>query len=258
MIMKNLTLSLAVVALAAACPAQDAFREARRISPTSWDHTPDVWYHAITSEGGGLALDGTNGFRSQTGRDTQGGSNFVWGYFQPVTLEDGDRLRLTFRLEVWEVPSQGNNIRFGFFDSGGTRQLGDVRGTPAVLKRDDRGYFYRLATHPDSAAGNVSRYHASGVDGNRVALTSNFGRQEQLGRNVGTGVLLNNGSRTVDFELMRIGDVLRIETRFNGNLQDGGREVENPMTWTFDSIVFSAVAANFEYRVANVQVRRLK
>ncbi|HEX8291953.1 MAG TPA: pectinesterase family protein [Pyrinomonadaceae bacterium] len=80
-----------------------------------------------------------------------GGSEGFWGFFTdgaPVTLGVGDRLKVTARFSVQNINATnlGADLRFGLFDSKGTRTTANTTGginSPSFT--DDPGYATRLS-----------------------------------------------------------------------------------------------------------------
>src|ERR671917_1890386 len=79
-----------------------------------------------------------------------GGSEGFWGFFAdgaPVTLGVGDRLTVSTRFSVQNVGANlGADLRFGLFDSKGTRTTANTTGginSPSFA--DDPGYAARLS-----------------------------------------------------------------------------------------------------------------
>src|SRR5215212_8790796 len=80
-----------------------------------------------------------------------GGSEGFWGFFTdgaPVTLGVGDRLKVSAQFSVQNIntSSLGTDLRFGLFDSKGTRTTANTTGginSPSFS--DDPGYATRLA-----------------------------------------------------------------------------------------------------------------
>ncbi|HEX6183448.1 MAG TPA: pectinesterase family protein, partial [Pyrinomonadaceae bacterium] len=80
-----------------------------------------------------------------------GGSEGFWGFFtdgSPVTLGVGDRLKVSTRFSVQNINATnlGQDLRFGLFDSKGTRTTANTTGginSPTFA--DDPGYATRLA-----------------------------------------------------------------------------------------------------------------
>src|SRR5215217_7999085 len=80
-----------------------------------------------------------------------GGSEGFWGFFTdgaPVTLGVGDRLKVTTKFSVQNVNATnlGADLRFGVFDSKGTRTTANTTGgINSPTFSDDPGYATRLA-----------------------------------------------------------------------------------------------------------------
>lgn len=208
-------------------------------SDFSGDGRPEEIVLANTS--GGVSVERTvSGLLINPGSVTEAGRNFVILPFDAVKLvKDGDFIALNFTLAVKTVPEQGNNIRFGLFDSRETRLPEDSPVPDPVELRDDAGYVFRVATHPESTYGNVSRYYVAEGKLQTAALTGNNGFQKQLGDENLTGSFLSNQSKKTELILTRKGDQIEFKVFFNGNLQTDGRLVEAPPTFRFDQAVFS-------------------
>src|SRR5215211_1688146 len=80
-----------------------------------------------------------------------GGSEGFWGFFTdgaPVTLGVGDRLKVSAQFSVQNIntSSLGADLRFGLFDSKGTRTTANTTGgINSPTFSDDPGYAARLA-----------------------------------------------------------------------------------------------------------------
>jgi hypothetical protein len=199
---------------------------------------PQGWFVCADAdiEASGYTLD----LRPGSGAETT--KNFFVCKFPAVELEkDGDFIAMTFSLKVHNAPEQDNNIRFGLFDSKGTPLDSDVASPEDAVLRDDCGFYFRLATHPDNNTGRVSRYYVSSGNGQATALTSNHGAQRQLGDENLTGAFLNGQQKKVEMILTRQGEAVDFKVLFNGNLQTQGRVVDAPPTYRFDQAVFSIV-----------------
>lgn len=215
---------------------------------------PAGWFVANTA-GGADAVASSGGLEIRSGSKTEQARNFVIRRFAPVSLEkDGDYIAMSFTLANGDVPLQANNVRFGLFFSKDTALAEDSPQPDPSALRDDMGYYFRLATNPDSDAGNVSRYYVSNGDGQTTALTSNLGRQRQLGDENMTGVLRSNQSRKVELILTRQGESLDFKVLFKGNVQTGGRIIENPPTYTLDEAVFSIVAPDMTVQISGLVI----
>jgi hypothetical protein len=176
------------------------------------------------------------------GLDADSSRNFIVCKFPAVTLEKNDDfIVMKFTLKVNNAPAQDNNIRFGLFDSNNTtlESKTSSREDPALC--DDSGFYFRLATHPDSNAGRVSRYYMSLGNGQTPALTSNYGSQHQLGENNLTGAFLSGHEKDIEMILTRRDQAVHFNVFFNGRLQTQGRIVDAPPTYRFDQAVFSIV-----------------
>ena len=202
---------------------------------------PEGWIVCAGSSGADIEMSG-NALKLTPGSGTDQAKNFIVCKFPAVELKkDGDFIAMTFSLNVKNAPAQNNNIRFGLFDSNGTPLDNDVTSPEVAALRDDRGFYFRLATHPDNNTDRVSRYYVSSGNGQAAALTSNMGAQRQLGGENLTGVFLNGQRKKVEMILTRQGEKVDFKVLFNGNVQTEGRVVEAPPTYRFDQAVFSIV-----------------
>jgi hypothetical protein len=213
-----------------------------------------TWYDINTSSGHGSSLSGgTLNFTSSTPAK---GTNIAFANFTAKTLAVGESITLSFSLTVNNVADQNNNFRFGLFNSGGTLRTADATGDNPPETRNDLGFIYRLATHPSSSSGRVSRYYFTNGGGSNTALTSNNGTQTQLGGDVGPGVVLSNTTRSLALTVARVNATdVTVGAFIDGNLLDGGRTMANSPTFTFDQIAFSMVDTNgVGYSISNLQV----
>jgi hypothetical protein len=176
------------------------------------------------------------------GSETDSSRNFIVCKFPAVKLEkDDDFIAMKFTLKVNNAPAQDNNIRFGLFDSNGTPLESKTTSREDPALRDDSGFYFRLATHPDSNAGRVSRYYMSLGNGQTAALTSNYGTQQHLGEDNLTGAFLSGHEKDIEMILTRRDQAVHFNVFFNGRLQTQGRIVDAPPTYRFDQAVFSIV-----------------
>jgi hypothetical protein len=213
-----------------------------------------TWYDINTNSGHGSSLSGgTLNFTSSTAAD---GTNIAFANFTAKTLAVGESITLSFSLTVNSVATQDNNFRFGLFYSGGTLRTVDATGNNPPETRNDLGFKYRLATHPSSSSGRVSRYYFTNGGETSTALTSNNGTQTQLGGDVGPGVVLSNTTRSLALTVARVNATdVTVGAFIDGNLLDGGRTMANSPTFTFDQIAFSMVNTNeVGYSISNLQV----
>ncbi|HYG79188.1 MAG TPA: immunoglobulin domain-containing protein, partial [Pyrinomonadaceae bacterium] len=157
-----------------------------------------------------------------------GGSEGFWGFFTdgaPVTLGVGDRLKVSARFSVQNVNATnlGADLRFGVFDSKGTRTTANTTGginSPSFA--DDPGYATRLAgttggTPPFTVHRRVS---PSATDPLANVISTTVAEYQALTVNGGSAraPLANGTPYTFTFQIERTSAT---ETKVTVTLTDG-------------------------------------
>jgi pectin methylesterase-like acyl-CoA thioesterase len=157
-----------------------------------------------------------------------GGSEGFWGFFTdgaPVTLGVGDRLTVRAKFSVQNVGANlGADMRFGLFDSKGTRTSANTTGginSPSFA--DDPGYATRLAGTAASSTPPFTihrRVNPSATDPLVNVTSTTVAEYQTLTGTTGSAraPLANNTPYTLSFTVERISAG---ETRINVSLTDG-------------------------------------
>src|SRR5215212_5234599 len=159
-----------------------------------------------------------------------GGSEGFWGFFadgSPVTLGVGDKLTVSTRFSVQNInaTSLGADLRFGLFDSNGTRTTANTTGginSPTFA--DDPGYAARLSgttggtTPPFTVHRRVS---PSATDPLANVTSTTVAEYQALTVNGGSAraPLANGEPYTFTFNVARTSATA---TKVTVNLTDGG------------------------------------
>src|SRR5215212_10094984 len=159
-----------------------------------------------------------------------GGSEGFWGFFTdgaPVTLGVGDRLKVSAQFSVQNIntSSLGADLRFGLFDSKGTRTTANTTGginSPSFA--DDPGYAARLAGTAASSTPPFTvhrRISPSATDPLANVTSTTVAEYQALTVNGGSAraPLANGVPYTFTFTVERIGAT---ETKVTVTLTDGG------------------------------------
>jgi pectin methylesterase-like acyl-CoA thioesterase len=159
-----------------------------------------------------------------------GGSEGFWGFFtdgQPVTLGVGDRLKVsaTFSVQNINTSSLGADLRFGLFDSKGTRTAANTTGginSPTFA--DDPGYATRLAGTAASSTPPFTvhrRVSPSATDPLANVISTTVAEYQALTVNGGSGraPLANGVPYTFTFTVERTSAT---DTKVTVVLTDGG------------------------------------
>jgi pectate lyase len=91
-----------------------------------------------------------------------GGSEAVWAFFtepnRPVQLAPGEKIRVAITFSVSGFTANGQDIRFGLFDSLGTRNTADLTGgMNQATFIDDPGYGLQYFASGSGSAFNIAR-----------------------------------------------------------------------------------------------------
>jgi pectin methylesterase-like acyl-CoA thioesterase/pectate lyase len=91
-----------------------------------------------------------------------GGSEAIWAFFtqpnRPLRLEAGDRIRVAITFSVSGFPANAQDIRFGIFDSQGTRNTTDLTGgMNQATFVGDPGYGLQYFASGSGSAFNIAR-----------------------------------------------------------------------------------------------------
>src|SRR5215212_7970496 len=141
-----LTFTLFIQSVAAAATlVNDTFADANSQNQALSNNS----VHIFNGRAGTVRTDAAGSVNFQIA--AAGGSEGFWGFFTdgaPVTLGVGDRLKVSTRFSVQNVnaTSLGADLRFGLFDSRGTRTAANTTGgINSPTFSDDPGYATRLA-----------------------------------------------------------------------------------------------------------------
>ncbi|HEV2707295.1 MAG TPA: pectinesterase family protein [Pyrinomonadaceae bacterium] len=159
-----------------------------------------------------------------------GGSEGFWGFFtdsgQPITLGVGDRLTVSARFTVQNIGANaGADLRFGLFDSKGTRTTANTTGglnSPSFS--DDPGYATRLAGTAASATPPFTlhrRSTPSATDPLANVISTTVAEYTALSVTGGSAraPLSNNTPYTLAFTVERVSAT---DTKVSVSVTDGG------------------------------------
>ncbi len=158
-----------------------------------------------------------------------GGSEGFWGFFkdgQPVTLGVGDKLTVSARFSVQNIGANaGADLRFGLFDSKGTRTTANTTGginSPSFS--DDPGYATRLAGTAASSTPPFTlhrRSTPSATDPLANVISTTVAEYTALTVTGGSAraPLANNTPYTLAFTVERVS---ANDTKVSVSLTDGG------------------------------------
>jgi pectin methylesterase-like acyl-CoA thioesterase len=184
-----------------------------------------------------------------------GGSEGFWGFFTdgaPVTLGVGDRLTATVKFSVQNINPTNNaaDLRFGIFDSKGTRTTANTTGginSPTFT--DDTGYATRLAGTAASNTPPFTFHRRTTVPGASDPLL-NVLAAEYTAITPVTGSprapLVNNTPYTFTFTVERLSAT---DTRLTVSIVDGGFNINSSATET--SMTPNTTFDWFGFRVPN-------
>ncbi len=159
-----------------------------------------------------------------------GGSEGFWGFFKdgsPVTLGVGDRLTVSSRFSVQNINATnlGADLRFGVFDSKGTRTTANTTGginSPTFA--DDPGYATRLAGTAASGTPPFTihrRANPSATDPLANVISTTVAEYSAVTVSGGSGraPLANNTPYNFTFTIERLSAT---ETKITVSMTDGG------------------------------------
>ena len=213
------------------------------------------WYRGRTTStpASTLTADGTDLVHFTGG--TTGNQQYaqLWRYFDALTLADGEALRLDVTF-AWDagttIPNLDRVLRFGFFNSNGTKQLADIGGDNNGNHYDDYGYGVMLS----SGTSMTSRYTEDApTETTKAAMRDGW---VLLGADSGSAAIVGTGDHTLRLEFKREGSSLRISAIVNGVLLDGGRVVANPSTFTYDQFQITNRSGNVTWRIRSLSVAK--
>lgn len=210
------------------------------------------WYRGNTNSGSTLVQQGES---LTVFSGTSGGSELhttLTAYFEAITLEASETLRLRFDLRFdASPPNVGQSIRFGLLDSQGIRLEADTGGNNPPERRNDRGYGIALGT----GGSTITRYIEE--PGSATAFNPFIYEFNQLGGDPRSYGINDTSTHAVVFELRRVGDQLEIAAYFDGavNPYDGGRVIAVPATFSFDSLAFDLRSQGVEMTLGNLEVQ---
>ncbi len=177
-----------------------------------------------------------------------------WRYFDPVALADGEALVLDVTF-AWDaattIPNLDRGLRFGLFNSNGSRLTTDIGGNNNLAHRDDTGYGVMFATGTNTTSRYTEELAAETAN---TPLSAGF---VTLGADTGTATIADKDNHTLRFEIRRSGAQLLVRATLDGALFDGGRTVATPSTTTFDLVMLTNRFGNVTWRIRSLAVRKL-
>lgn len=216
-------------------------------SPTSG------YFISNTGSSSSASLTNTGGtvLRHFTGGSGSGSDDYsaVWRYFPQVSLADGESLALEVNFAlVGTPPNIGQTLRFGLFDSNGSKIEADIGGNNNPAHRDDDGYGFMLATGTNT----TSRYRDEDPSATSYApliLDSSI-----LGADPQTLGVNDNNPHTIRVEYTRVGGSLQFDVYVDGQLYDGGRSITSPHSFDFDMLWLMHRMENHSWDLNSVSV----
>ena len=177
----------------------------------------------------------------------------VWRYLapsgSPLALEDGGMIRLTVVFShQGTAATVARALRFGFYNSNGSRIEADIGGNNNPAHVDDAGYGFAIAT----GANSTTRYVADAADSTaplRTAMTDVAPSSGLLG-------VADNQPRTLRFEIVRSGNDILLRAYVEGELFDGGRTVANAAATAFDMLMLCHRSSGATWTIHSLAVER--
>ncbi len=211
------------------------------------------WYRGRTTStpASTLTVDGTDLVHFTGGSSGNAQYAQLWRYFDALTLADGESLRLEATF-AWDaattIPNDTHVLRFGFFNSNGTKQLADIGGDNNGNHYDDYGYGVMLG----SGTNLTSRYTEDApTETTKAAMRDGW---VVLGADSGSAAIADTGDHTLVFEIKRQGSSLLINAWVDGVLLDGGRVVATPSTFSYDMFQITNRWGNVTWRIRSLTV----
>ncbi|USN98677.1 MAG: hypothetical protein H6810_10995 [Phycisphaeraceae bacterium] len=184
--------------------------------------------------------------------------------FDPVTLNDGDRVRMRVVVRATENPvdptdggafptaDSDRRFRFGFYSSNGTPLL-DMDNDDSTVSDDDTGYLALIDI--GTGEGNTYAIYGDKADGILGGSSVSFGATS-----ANTSYYLGNTARMLELLLSRSGDNINVAITFDGELAQQGvaDAVEDiqafNLPYTFDYVAFGTSGASLDYRIDSILV----
>ncbi len=213
------------------------------------------WYRGRTtsSPASSLTVDGTDLVHFTGGNSGNAQYAQLWRYFDAQTLADGESLRLETTF-AWDaattIPNDTRVLRFGFFNSNGTKQTADIGGDNNGNHYDDYGYGVMLG----SGTNSTSRYTEDApTETTKAAMRDGW---VVLGADSGSAAIADTGDHTLVFEIKRQGSSLLIKAWVDGVLLDGGRIVATPSTFSYDMFQITNRWGNVTWRIRSLALSK--
>lgn len=196
-----------------------------------------------TDTAGAVTFDVTNA----------GGSEGFWSYFTdgaPVTLDVGDKLSVSSTFTLQGFQANGQDLRFGLFDSKGTRNTANTTGgLNSPVFTDDTGY--ATSFFPSGTGNPFVPYRRTTVPGETGILNSFANFSALPGSGATTRQTLTNGTPyTFTFTVERLSATdTRLTVSVTGgtlsNLNYTAIESAAVPNTTFDMFAFRIGGSNF-------------
>lgn len=193
-----------------------------------------------------------------------GGSEAFWAFFTesgaPVDLQVGDRLRVSVTFSLSGFPANGQDIRFGVFNSQGTRTTVDLTGgMNHVSFTGDTGYGLQFYPSGTGQAFNLGR-RANLETGNIFNTFADFTTlTARATPNPNRATLAENTPYTLHVLLERLSET---ETRMTAHveggtldgLQQSAVDTGAALPSAFDSFAFRVTGPAFAQRIAFTRI----
>ncbi len=131
------------------------------------DNFDDGKRNGVRVAGPGEVLPQSGWYESANGISSAATNSLVFtgnglevAYFQPVTMQVGETLTMTFDVSYSSANNVTNSLRFGMTNSHMTRTTADGQDGTVGLRTDDSGMY--LGINPRNTVGNSRQYFTTG------------------------------------------------------------------------------------------------
>lgn len=164
----------------------------------------------------GWFLSNTKGYEPSAKELKLTSSVLAVAYFQTVTLAVGESITLRADFSISTSANSNNGIRFGLFDSMGTKTTANEENATTGERTDDKGFFVTLNPGEYKDAGALMfRSQRTGHE-----ITSPFGENNQLVPNIHwlPNKPNENTRNSLEFTITLINEnTLRLSLKIDGN-----------------------------------------
>ena len=177
-----------------------------------------------------------------------------WRYFAPVTIADGQTLRLSVTFAYTNDGTRPNidrALRFGLLNSNGTQAIADINSNNSPSQTEDYGYGIALGSGTNTTSRYIEERPAE------TAFAPLITEMRDLGANTGTWSVNDSADHTLVLDLRRQGTELHILATLDGAPFDGGRVVTAPHTFTYDMLMLGNRTRGVTWIVRSLAVEAL-